>query len=307
MLKTVRDQLRIDGRSLVTIDIANSQPLFLLAALLQDAGQSSLSVSDDRAEWVNNGGSNGDFRCRKPLPPLPSTYTTFISSEGTRNESVATSSRFPDDLSLYRRLCESGRLYWYLMDRINWTRGKAAFKDQELFRCLYGSNGPRDADGRHDPSRLQPVLEADFPTVWRFIRDWKRRHGYRDLACQMQRAESKAMIEGVCGRLMREDPECPLVTIHDSIMTTPEWVEVVSNAILDEFGKIGIRPTLHVERPHDRVDSVGAATAVAAACVDREMDSLFPTQMPRCAALVDTDQKRSAARVPFRARQVCNN
>jgi hypothetical protein len=62
----------------------------------------------------------------------------------------------------------------------------------------------------------------------------------------------------------------------------------VSDAILDEFGKIGIHPTLHVERSHDRVDSVGAAPTAAVA--DEEMDSLFPTQMPRCAALVDADQ-----------------
>lgn len=55
------------------------------------------------------------------------------------------------------------------------------------------------------------------------------------------------MIEAVCGRLMREHPNCPLVTIHDSVLTTSAWVEVVRQAIVEEFGRMGIHPTLHVE------------------------------------------------------------
>jgi hypothetical protein len=256
VLKEVRNELMIDGLPLMTIDIANSQPLFLLAAILEDTDESPGCVSEDSDESVKKGLSEGDFWRRNYSLPLSGTYTASFSFEVTCNETVATSNRFPDDLSLYWHLCESGRLYDYLMDRLNWTRGKEAFKDEELFRCLYGSNGPRDADGKHNPSRLQTVLEADFPTVWRFIRDWKRRHGYRDLACQMQRAESKLMIEGACGRLMREHPGCPLVTIHDSIMTTAAWVEVVRDAILVEFGRIGIHPTLHIEQPQHPFDSV---------------------------------------------------
>jgi hypothetical protein len=48
---------------------------------------------------------------------------------------------------------------------------------------------------------------------------------------------------------MTEHPDCPLVTIHDSIMTTAEWVATVRATIMEEFGKIGISPTLHVEPP----------------------------------------------------------
>jgi hypothetical protein len=259
LLKGVRNELRIDGQPLATIDIANSQPLFLLASMVANSGQPFLSTSDGTDKCIKNGVSRGDFWRRKSTHPPSGTYTTSFPLEPAPIEVLATSDRLPQDLNLYRTLCESGGLYDYLMERMGWTRGKMAFKDEELFRCLYGSNGPRDADGKHNPSRLQPVLETEFPTVWRFIRDWKRCHGYRDLACQMQRAESKLMIEGVCGRLMREHPDCPLVTIHDSIMTTAAWVEVVRDAILIEFGKIGIRPTLHVERSQSQSDSVGAA------------------------------------------------
>lgn len=55
------------------------------------------------------------------------------------------------------------------------------------------------------------------------------------------------MILGVCARLMEEHPDCPVVTIHDSILTTPRWVEVVTKVIHEEFARLGITPTLHVE------------------------------------------------------------
>jgi hypothetical protein len=135
------------------------------------------------------------------------------------------------------------------MERMQWTEDKESFKREELFRCLYGFNGPYDSHGKYNPSRLQPVLQADFATVWQFIRSWKKKHGYKDLACQMQKAESQLVIEGVCGRLMREHPDCPLVTIHDAILTTPEWVDEVRRTMLEEFAKIGIHPTLREEHP----------------------------------------------------------
>ena len=237
LLKALRNRLMIDGKPLVTIDIANSQPLFLLAAIIDDL-QANQTLPKAQKE---------PFGSRNPTPSSLHPYTPPISAEDTGIEPLTTSSQLPEDLNRYRMLCETGRLYEYLMARMGWTDGKAAFKDEELFRCLYGTNGSKDAEGKHSPSRLQPVLEADFPTVWNYIRAWKKRHGYRDLSCQMQREESRLMIEGVCGRLMVEHPDCPLVTIHDSIMTTPDWVETVRATIMAEFGRIGIQPTLHVE------------------------------------------------------------
>ncbi|MCG3147935.1 MAG: hypothetical protein PCFJNLEI_01376 [Verrucomicrobiae bacterium] len=238
LLHGLRGLLRIDGQQLVTIDVANSQPLFLLAALL---------TASDSVAKAPKGVPKGGFRCRKAPSRSFAPYTTSFYPQKTTDEAVAKTSPYPPDLEHYRRLCESGGLYQYLMERLGWTAGKQAFKDEEVFRCLYGTNGDRDAAGKYNPSRLQPMLESDFPTVWHFITDWKGWHGYRDLACQMQRAESRLMIEGVCGRLMRTHPDCPLVTIHDSIMTTPAWVEIVRGAILEEFDRIGIQPTLHVE------------------------------------------------------------
>lgn len=58
LLQGLRSLLTIEGQQLVTIDIANSQPLFLLAALL---------TAGDSVAGAQNGIQKGGFRCRKAL------------------------------------------------------------------------------------------------------------------------------------------------------------------------------------------------------------------------------------------------
>lgn len=249
LAKDIRQLLKIDGKPLIALDVANSQPLILYVALLKSlvGNDHPLASLGDRfctpADGFTHNSTNPAYQGHPVATPDYYRHRIVLPRPPTIRCS------FPADLQRYKELCESGALYQHLMERMQWTKDKESFKDEELFRCLYGVNGPYDSEGKYNPSRLQPVLQADFPTIWRFIRSWKKKHGYKDLACQMQKAESKLVIEGVCGRLMREHPDCPLVTIHDAILTTPEWVDEVRRTMLEEFAKIGIHPTLRVELP----------------------------------------------------------
>lgn len=248
LIKPVRKELRISGAPLIAIDIANSQPLILTSVILGSAGYRNQTYSSCESFYFQNFGmckSTNQEISKSPQNPTPTNLTTYT----TRNVDISSCNdnglvSFPEDLDQWKRLCESGVLYPYLMDRMNWQGTKAQFKDKELFRLLYGRNTPFDRDGNYNPSQLQPVLETDFPSVWTFIRKYKRAHGYRELAREMQRQESRLMIQGACGRLMDEHHDCPVVTIHDSILTTEPWVSTVSTAIKYEFGQIGIQPTL---------------------------------------------------------------
>ena len=55
------------------------------------------------------------------------------------------------------------------------------------------------------------------------------------------------MINRVCRRLMQEHQEVPVVTIHDSILTTRKNVTLVRKIIEEEFLRVGLQPTLHEE------------------------------------------------------------
>lgn len=90
---------------------------------------------------------------------------------------------------------------------------------------------------------LTELFRAEFPAVYDFICDQKR-ECYQDLARKMQRAEAHLMIDTVCLRLMKHHPEIPVVTIHDSILTTSAHLPAVKRIILEEFARSGLQPTL---------------------------------------------------------------
>ena len=163
---------------------------------------------------------------------------------------------YPNDVEKWLKNIESGTLYETLMDELGWApERRDEFKDNELFSVLYGN--PTNFGWRTDghgklllPSKLKPMLAERYPNVWKFIVDYHQQHGQGELAREMQRQEARLMIRGVCGRLVEEQPECPLITVHDAILTTAPWVTTVQQVILDEFGKLGILPTLKVKSPH---------------------------------------------------------
>ncbi len=58
--------------------------------------------------------------------------------------------------------------------------------------------------------------------------------------------ESAMCIDGVCGRLMREVPDIPLLTVHDSWIFPGEYEPVVLQAIHDQYQSIGVKVSLSV-------------------------------------------------------------
>ncbi len=73
---------------------------------------------------------------------------------------------------------------------------------------------------------------------------YKKAYGWKELSREMQRAEARVMIDGVCERLRQELPEAVWFSIHDSIVCEPQHVGVVKAIIIDEMANIGLRPSL---------------------------------------------------------------
>lgn len=247
LLSELRCTLRIQGETLVNIDIANSQPLFLGLVIKKALAKEGSPVS-------------GRQLCPCPPASCPTPYMTCAEGK-TGSELLGNAATydppqlselvaFPTvrdpseddippadhDLDHYLWLCENGTLYDELMERIEWRGSRAEFKAKEWFKFLYGQNRWQ--------SKLRDVFESDFPTIWNFIANYKRERGYEELSRQMQRDESRLMINTICERLMNEHPSVPVLPIHDSIMTTPQHVGTVKQVMLEEFAKIGVKPTL---------------------------------------------------------------
>ena len=242
--KALRSCLRVDGEQLVGIDITSSQPL--LVGLIAkrhwesaDARHRMLTRDfDDRStpyvvqeiegmsQRIANGSGDGDTQTNETLSIM--CYKSALSPEktGANGGDRVQSGAIPADLVEYLRLCESGQLYEHLQ-----VPGQTRERTKvELFTVFYGKAGMWNP--------LMRQLSTEFPTVAAMLRALKRK-SYQHPARLMQSYESTMVIAIICGRLMRERPNIPIFTIHDSILTTPAHVEYVKSVMQEEFGKIG--------------------------------------------------------------------
>jgi hypothetical protein len=296
LMSGLRRFISYKGVPLVNIDICNSQPFILGSLILSGyfgpagssdpsdrpthlkAGVSLSQISvrldeDDGSSPEEEGGDETPVPIRRQRGGVNDRNSLVDSEDATRGKTPESDDAggsedgcprmpdAPDDLIEYITLCQQGRLYEYLMERTGHT-DKRRFKDDLWFHFLYGSNKELDRC-KADPHlrHLVPLIElfqTEFPTVYEYM--WRAKlRNYRKLPCEMQRLEARIMIDTVVGWLAENMPEAPLLTIHDSVLTTPEYVPLVERLIGVAFEAHGfLKPTLNVELPLASEMSVAA-------------------------------------------------
>ena len=272
--KEMRVCITLDGQPLDFIDIANSQPLFgglVCRAYCFASDRTRRGIRNRRffktppkydTRRVRNAGNawrtgeeaGGAERTEDSGAKAGSCITLCISSNNTgkqgilegRDPSVFREGKvLPRDLQEYLQLCQDGQLYESVMDRPqspdDLEERKALRNDakHEVFVGIYGRTRP-------DPYRSPVMVRFDerFPTVAGIIRDLKTQ-AYQHAARTMQFVESSLCIGAVCGRIMRERESVPVLTIHDSFMSTPEHMGYIEDVLRDEFARLGVQPKLH--------------------------------------------------------------
>lgn len=135
----------------------------------------------------------------------------------------------------YQRLTSTGRFYEHLQEQLD--LGRNEFK-KAVFRDVF--YGPNQID-----SKLTRLFADRFPSVAALIQKIKNKD-HRRLAWILQRAESFVVIDTICGRLMLEHPEIPVLTLHDSLLTTRKNVTTIEAICREEFSKLGCCPTFKV-------------------------------------------------------------
>lgn len=160
----------------------------------------------------------------------------------------------PQDVQDYVRLTEQGRLYDHLQESLRTNYKRKVFKRMFFEQVFYCQASDYKA-------RLREGFKTLFPNVQRAIDDLKA-EDYKNASRTLQRREAQFVIHGVCRRMFEEHPEAPVLTIHDSVLTTPKWAKQVEGIMNEEFLLLGMRPTLTVKDyggPHrNRQESLGA-------------------------------------------------
>lgn len=221
--KSYRKYLRYGENPLVGIDISNSQP-YILCLLLNPLF------------WERRGNNN------ITLWHLPPNIQQYFSDEKIAEIIDYIYTLDGQSLNNYKIKASNGQVYEYMKDTINSTGYSMSRDDVKtmMMTVLF-------SDNRYLPP-LKRLFRQNFPAIYGLIKIIKK-GDHRSLACLLQSIESEIVLHRCCKRIWDEyNQEIPIFTIHDSICTTPQYVEVVRSIMSDKFeNAIGLRPHLKIE------------------------------------------------------------
>lgn len=223
MKKELRTFLRYDGQELHSLDISNSQPYLLLTLFNPD-------FWDENSNTFNIG-------------HLSSNIQELFSPEAREDIKKYVQGVNQDDLQFYRKHVSQGTAYEYLIDAIKAKTRNILSRNEVkvLFLSILYSK-------EQSPLRHKRLFRMCFPEVYTLICKCKNRN-YKDLACLMQNIESCIILHRCCYRIW-EEKECqvPVFTIHDSICTTKENINLVRRILEEELeGCVGTKPDIKQE------------------------------------------------------------
>jgi len=143
------------------------------------------------------------------------------------------------DLAKFRQWTGDGAFYTHLHQAL-WAGDEAAPANRSalkelVFEVLFSS-----AKARHSPRNQ--AFARFFPTVSAIFRAFKYRN-HKTLPLVLQQLEAGLFLEKICGRLARQRPEMPILTIHDSVVVPEVHSDFVEQVMREELRRyVGVEP-----------------------------------------------------------------
>jgi hypothetical protein len=215
MPRWMRSAIRIDGRPLDEVDIRATQPLVQAIHAAHHGTPPAPATT---------------------APPTPDTIIYQICTHD-----------LPDDLAEFFRDYPTVDFYRWVAPKFGMPCGtdeeRSAVK--KAWAWLVFAD-PEKAARIPEWRQRWDAYRAACPSVARWLQDAKREN-YREAARACQRFEGRLMIQGVCGELMDRHPDLPILTIHDAILSPPDGIPIVCDAIRSAWATTGVVPALKVK------------------------------------------------------------
>lgn len=235
--KRIRSYIRYNGNPLVEIDITSCQP-FLSLVLFED--------------WFYENNAKLNLTKLISLKHL----STQSSNQIKHNNSLykITKTLLPSDyhdIKVYRESILSGQVYEWLMDlmkqKAGWDINREEAKKAFCYTIYSGESESVPPWAKREIklyNNVKKILIHAVPGVFRIINSYKK-CGNEVLPIILQRIESYIIIDRAAKCIPNN---VPFFTIHDSILTLPEHVQMVKEIIEDEFLlATGIKPSIKVK------------------------------------------------------------
>lgn len=226
--KELRWFLTYDGQPLVCIDVANMQPLLVNAFFKESFWHHPYSSTDFRFKNINKEvferlkackyGDSSDYVSDYILD-----YIKYINSIMLAESPVSSHQYEFQDVGHYRELTTGGGFYSFLQGELSEIYRKNVDREQAKEFVMKFLNGDADAAYYQDQTKINPmtVFAGLFPAIYELLCRLKVVN-YKHVSWLMLGMESKLMLDIICKRVDKLNPDMPLFTVHDSIITTPD-------------------------------------------------------------------------------------
>lgn len=230
LFKEGRTTLHVNGESLGSVDLTNSQPAFLAKL-----------IEDERAEKA--GATAGEAE----RAAITRSYDSRLAPPVNYDSCFAP---LADDFFFYRELVQTGQFYVFMATRLQ----ELGLPDEELKRLIL-----RDVFAKHGtyPSKVTDCFVSQFPSVVTFIERVNRNgREHANLIRWLQQVEAEFVIETVAADLVTRYPGVFFITLHDAIFTTVGHLPKVEQAFQRAFAESGFPMTLKIKIEGSKTQSV---------------------------------------------------
>lgn len=210
--KELRSFITYDGKTLINIDIKNSQPL--LSTILFDN------------KFYNNDKSN-NIKLNNIITTTSNTITTLMLSKTLQKLDIVNVNKYLDIAKTDRFYEELSRI---LYPDLPFNKAKI----KTLTYLIFFSNNRAFGQPKMQPKR---DFKQTFPEVYKLFCAYKKSN-HPFLSHVLQKIESELIINKVCKRISIEKPLLPIFTIHDSVVTIKGNEDYVSSVIKEEMKKL---------------------------------------------------------------------
>lgn len=248
MKSTVRNFITYEGKQLISIDLVNSQPYLSTQIFQRKFWATTLSM-------LNNNNKSTNKQTNTPTKP-PTTQT----NKQTNNKTTPTTNIPPYMLELITKCVDNQDIKIFsglVSDSKTNEEDIYKFMEKEFDKRGIKHDGRKDikngmfevlfTSNKHH-TEAKNIFKELFPTVNEFFEQVKS-NNKADLPILLQRLESHIMLKIITRKIaVKYHNKIPLFTVHDSIVTTVDYADIVQKMMHKELESLmGIPPMLKVE------------------------------------------------------------
>lgn len=222
----LRQFINYDGQSLISIDIVNSQP-YLSSVLLNYENYEKNNIIN-LIQLYN-----------------PKLYHT--SQNSIMLAKLIKQVENADNVLKFINAVKTGRFYEEFGRLINIdtsTGNNRKIVKDAVFSSLFSPNE------KANHIKEVSLFKKAYPDVFKVFRKVKSAKGkHRALACTLQRFEANLILHTACKKINQINPNIPMFTLHDSIITIPQYKNIVEQIMKETLeNAVGFPPKLKIER-----------------------------------------------------------